>query len=109
MNEVDLIKLGKINLAINSLALSFYNLSLSLLAVAAAGILAMPVMAASEVLGLGKSNNVEQTSANNTTSSGANAVGPIKLTINVDINSPVMLDRKQGRELYSKRNISKRC
>lgn len=94
MNEVDLIKLGKINLAINTLAFSFYNLSLSLLAIAATGILAMPVMAASEVLGLGKSNDVEQTSANNTTSSGANTVGPIKLTINVDINSPIMLDRK---------------
>ena len=111
MNEVDLIKLGKINLAINSLALSFYNLSLSLLAVASVGLLAMPIVAASKVLGLEGTSSSEQTSAANTAATGANtaAVGPIELTIKVDINSPIMLDRKQGRGFCSKRNISKRC
>ena len=111
MNEIDLIKLGKINLAINTLALSFYNLSLSLLAVASVGFLAMPIVAASKVLGLEGTSSSEQTSAANTAATGANtaAVGPIELTIKVDINSPIMLDRKQGRGFCSKRNISKRC
>lgn len=102
MNDLDFKKVLQLGGAINVLAASLYNLAASLLLVSATGITAVPVLWAINKV---QDTNKTEAVATNTKEETKN----IELTVNVHIDSPVLLDgKKVGQfvsEAVNKQNI----